>query len=77
MPELAALTAALAPDTVLDGELVVLDADGRVDFEGMRRRGFGQAHPGRLVFVAFDVLALTKLGVTSRVQLAQEAARRP
>jgi bifunctional non-homologous end joining protein LigD len=47
----------LAAGTTLDGELVVLGTDGRVDFEGMRRRGFGQAAGGRLVFVAFDVLA--------------------
>ena len=58
LPELAPLAGSLQPGTTLDGELVVFDSGGRVDFDGMRRRGFGQAAPGRLVFVAFDVLAL-------------------
>jgi bifunctional non-homologous end joining protein LigD len=57
-PELGPLARILAIGTVLDGELVVLDTDGRVDFERMRRRGFGQAAAGRLLFVAFDVLAV-------------------
>jgi bifunctional non-homologous end joining protein LigD len=59
LPELEPLAGVLAAGTTLDGELVVLGTDGRVDFEGMRRRGFGQAAGGRLVFVAFDVLAST------------------
>ena len=58
LPELAPLAASLPAGTTLDGELVVCDSEGRIDFEGMRRRGFGQASPGRLVYVAFDVLAL-------------------
>jgi bifunctional non-homologous end joining protein LigD len=58
LPELAPLAGSLPAGTTLDGELVVVDAEGRVDFDGMRRRGFGQAAPGRLLFVAFDVLAL-------------------
>src|SRR5688572_13726291 len=58
LPELHPLAGTLAPGTVLDGELVVLDDGGRVDFDGMRRRGFGQPSPGRLVFVAFDLLVL-------------------
>lgn len=73
LPELAVLAGALARGTVLDGELVVLDADGRVDFEGMRRRGFGQASPGRLVFVAFDVLALAGEEVMARRWEARRA----
>lgn len=58
LPELAGLAGKLPAGTTLDGELVVFDPVGRVDFEGMRRRGFGQATPGRLVFVAFDLLGL-------------------
>ena len=58
LPELAPLAGVLPPRTTLDGELVVFDCHGRVDFDGMRRRGFGQAAPGRLVFVAFDALAV-------------------
>jgi bifunctional non-homologous end joining protein LigD len=50
-PELAALTAAVnATSTVLDGELVVLDDDGRPRFELMQR------HATEVAFYAFDVL---------------------
>jgi bifunctional non-homologous end joining protein LigD len=59
LPELASLAELLPAGTILDGELVVFDDEGRVDFDRMRRRGFGQPSAGRLVFVAFDVLALT------------------
>ena len=73
LPELAALTRALTTDTVLDGELVILDAEGGVDFEAMRRRGFGQPDPGRLVFVAFDVLSLAGEEVMTRPWEARRA----
>src|SRR3989442_15185952 len=73
LPELAPLAGVLPPGTTLDGELVVLDAEGHVDFEGMRRRGFGQADPGRLAFVAFDVLALAGEEVTARRWGARQA----
>lgn len=66
LPELASLAGKLPAGTTLDGELVVFDSDGHVDFDGMRRRGFGQASPGRLVFVAFDVLALAGADVMAR-----------
>jgi bifunctional non-homologous end joining protein LigD len=66
LPEVAALAGLLAPGTTLDGELVVVDAEGRVDFEGMRRRGFGQAAAGRLLFVAFDVVAVAGSEVMAR-----------
>lgn len=66
LPELASLAGKLPAGTTLDGELVVFDSEGRVDFDGMRRRGFGQASPGRLVFVAFDVLALGAADVMAR-----------
>jgi hypothetical protein len=36
LPELEPLASVLAAGTTLDGELVVLGTDGRVDFEGMR-----------------------------------------
>ena len=66
LPELARLAGSLPAGTTLDGELVVFDAEGRVDFDGMRRRGFAQAAPGRLLFVAFDVLALAGEEVMAR-----------
>ena len=66
LPELAPLAGLLPAGTTLDGELVVVDADGRVDFEAMRRRGFGQSAPGRLLFVAFDVVAVARSEVMAR-----------
>jgi bifunctional non-homologous end joining protein LigD len=55
-PEVAGLADAVPADTVLDGELVVLDTSGRPDFEAIRRRGFlGQAE-APATFVAFDAL---------------------
>lgn len=57
-PELAPLARALHRPCVLDGELVVLDADGRPDFEAMRRRGLMGKMETPLRFVAFDLLAL-------------------
>ena len=52
-PELAGLADAVAvPDAVLDGELVVLDDDGRPRFELIQR------HERQSVFYAFDVLHL-------------------
>jgi bifunctional non-homologous end joining protein LigD len=66
LPELAALAGWLPAGTTLDGELVVVDAGGRVDFDGMRGRGFGQASPGRLLFVAFDILTCAGETVMTR-----------
>lgn len=66
LPELAPLAGSLPVGTTLDGELVVCDAEGRVDFDRMRRRGFGQPSPGRLLYVAFDVLALAGEKVLAR-----------
>jgi bifunctional non-homologous end joining protein LigD len=63
---MAALAGWLPAGTTLDGELVVLDAGGRVDFDRMRGRGFGQASPGRLLFVAFDILTLAGEQVMTR-----------
>lgn len=66
LPELAPLARLLPAGTTLDGELVVVDSEGRVDFEAMRRRGFGQAAPGRLLFVAFDVVAVAGSAVMAK-----------
>jgi bifunctional non-homologous end joining protein LigD len=57
-PELGGLARAAPADTVLDGELVVLGADGHPDFDAMCHRAFTGRGPGQLVFVAFDVLHL-------------------
>jgi bifunctional non-homologous end joining protein LigD len=57
-PEVAGLAGAVPSDTVLDGELVVLDAAGRTDFEAIRQRGLLGKVEGTATFVAFDVLRL-------------------
>lgn len=66
LPEMAGLAGVLPAGTTLDGEVVVVAASGRVDFEGMRRRGFGQSSAGRLLFVAFDLLTFAGEEVTGR-----------
>jgi bifunctional non-homologous end joining protein LigD len=57
-PELAGLVSAVPADTVLDGEIVVLDGAGRPDFEAIRRRGLLGRVEAPATFVAFDVLRL-------------------
>lgn len=58
LPELAGLAVRVdARSAVLDGELVVVDADGRSDADGLRARLDGRS--GRPVaFLAFDLLHL-------------------
>jgi bifunctional non-homologous end joining protein LigD len=52
-PELADFAVSVnAPSAIIDGELVVLDADGRPDFELM------QQHATQVAFYAFDVLSV-------------------
>ena len=66
-PELGGLADALAPrDAVLDGEIVVLDANGRPSFEALQR------HTGPAVVMLFDLLALDG---ASLVDLAQGIRR--
>lgn len=56
-PELATLPEQLAEDgTVLDGTLLVLDADGRPDADLLRARLGGRGRPGRPAYVASDLL---------------------
>lgn len=44
---------------LLDGELAVLLPDGRTSFQGLQNAGRGgRPRPGRLVYFAFDLLAL-------------------
>src|SRR5262249_25672288 len=47
---------AIERDAVLDGEVVVLDAKGRSDFQSLQNALGGG--PGRLVYYAFDLLRL-------------------
>lgn len=65
-PELAGLGAAVPADTVLDGELVVLDTAGRTDFEAIRRRGLLGRLEASATFVAFDLLRLAGRDLVAR-----------
>lgn len=53
-PELHSLD--LPPGTVLDGELIVSDSNGKPDFEGMMSRFLSSKSTAPISFVAFDVL---------------------
>lgn len=55
-PEVRGLADAVPPDTVLDGEVVAFDPDGRVSFGALQRRGQGQR--ARIAWFGFDVLRL-------------------
>ena len=72
-PELDGAGDQLAPGTVLDGELVVTDADGRPAYSELRRRlqGAGMAETGEAAYLAFDALYLD-----GRSQLRQPLHRR-
>lgn len=59
LPELAGLGRQVAAGTVLDGELVATDAEGRPDYPSLRRRleaGAALADEVPLAFLAFDAL---------------------
>ena len=73
-PELAPLARAVRSSCVLDGELVVLDGDGKPDFEAMRRRGLLGRVEAPLLFVAFDLLALNGDLLTARPWRSRRAA---
>ena len=73
-PVIAGAFAKLAGDTILDGEIVALDKDGRPNFSALQNW-----RPSRPVFYyAFDILAykgrdLTKLPLSSRRPFLEEA----
>ncbi len=65
----------IAADVVLDGEVVVLDSQGRSDFQALQN--YGHTHEGQLVYYVFDVLYyqgydLTKVPLLERKQLLQK-----
>ncbi len=59
---LAALGKALPPDSVMDGELVALDADGRPNFSLIQNSASSGA---TFVFFAFDLMALKGQDLTA------------
>jgi bifunctional non-homologous end joining protein LigD len=56
-PELAGLAGRVKDPTVLDGEIVCLDGDGRPDFAALWGRSRGATSPS-VCFMVFDVLQL-------------------
>lgn len=65
-PEIAEAVAALdAPDCVLDGEIVALDAKGRSSFQKLQALELGEARPP-LFFYLFDLLRLNRQDLRSR-----------
>ena len=53
-PEIAEALTSLPHGTVIDGELVAIDNDGRPDFNLLQNYRSSEAH---LVYFAFDILA--------------------
>ncbi|MDQ6743008.1 MAG: hypothetical protein M3Z97_08900 [Candidatus Dormibacteraeota bacterium] len=58
VPELAGIARQVTPGTVLDGELVATDSEGRPDYQALRQRLAGHGSPASapLAFLAFDAL---------------------
>lgn len=54
--DVAGIAEAVGTDAILDGEMVVLDSDGRPSFDLVQRRSDAGAHPA--IFQAFDVLQI-------------------
>ncbi len=72
VPEMQALAAQVPPATVLDGELVATDPDGRPDYQALRERLAAQPGPEiPLAYLAFDLLYLE-----GKSQLRQTLMRR-
>src|SRR5690242_31404 len=75
-PRIAAAFSFLAADTILDGELVVLDDNGKPSFAALQKHKF---NPEALHFYAFDLIVykgkdLRKLPLSERRTLLEESA---
>lgn len=79
LPELAGIGRQVTPGTVLDGELVATDREGRPDYHALRQRLAGRGGPGLpLAYLAFDALyvggrSLLRLPLTKRKSRLQRA----
>jgi bifunctional non-homologous end joining protein LigD len=67
--------ATIQADVILDGEVVVLDKEGKSDFQSLQT--YGHAHEGQLVFYVFDIpyyqgFDMTKVPLTDRKKLLKE-----
>jgi DNA ligase-1 len=61
-PEL--LNCPLPEDTILDGELIITDRDGKPDFEALQKRFMSKKDKTPVTFCAFDVLRYKGVDVT-------------
>jgi len=73
--DVAGIAASVGTDAILDGEMVVLDADGRPSFDLTQKRSDTTTHPA--VFQVFDVLQIgdndaTGLAYTDRRALLDQ-----
>jgi bifunctional non-homologous end joining protein LigD len=80
-PELQGVAEAVACDAILDGEVVVLDARGRPDFQALQNRaGFGPVRSSKgqerkaVTFLAFDLLWLEGQSLLAQPQATRRAA---
>jgi len=72
-PDLAGLAAVVPADTVLDGEVVAFDQQGRVSFAALQQRGRG-AEQRPVVWLGFDVLRLAGRDLTGQAYLFRRSA---
>ena len=82
-PELVRASGALPLDTVIDGEIVIADADGSSDFGALQQRlGVGRLDVGRFaqqmpaVLPAFDVLRCERADLTGACRPSTSRGRR-
>ncbi|MGG3469225.1 RNA ligase family protein [Neobacillus pocheonensis] len=67
----------IPPGTVLDGELIVSDKDGKPDFEAVMSRFMSSKDKSQITFVAFDVIQrkgerITNLPLLERKEILQD-----
>jgi bifunctional non-homologous end joining protein LigD len=60
-------------DLIIDGEVTVLDSNGRPDFQALRSE-LARASPGRLTYLAFDLLFLDGLDLRPAKLIARKQA---
>lgn len=73
LPEVARMAADLPPGTILDGELVSVDEQGRPDLEAMRRKVAGLPGGDR---VPYSLLTFDLLWLAGKPQLREPLMRR-
>jgi ATP-dependent DNA ligase len=72
-PHLAAALSKLPVNTVIDGEIVALDADGRPSFNALQNY---RSDASRIVYFAFDVLTLAGKDLAGEPLARRKAALR-